>query len=846
MEKGTKQKELYDFEQTKATEKMYQILRFMVPAHVIPEMLKQPDATIAKHASSASILFVIIDDFNSYAQVYSPKDLLGFLNRVFTRYDEVCAANDVTKIETVGEEFVAAVGVIPGDQEIQERDGQAGQQTILGRIIKAAIDILAASSNEGVKVKMGLHTGPVIAGVIGKKLPRFRLFGDTINTSARMMQKGLVGEVQFGDATKRYLPHWVRVTSRGLVEMKGKGQVNVFLLDHAATKETLKTMEDDPYARMLLEPSMPQNWHGATGAAHSPLLAPGQEIEMAGMNSTFSSSKSTHSYSKPSKMTIMPSSLRQTSRSPMNQHAVDKQAADRHAFETVMAELKARDNESTDIRWQIKRMGAIPKNFPPGLEDEWKVWFHEHTICKKLTDRLVRQAAALVILTILELIMHGKWQEDDPSKAHLIRPRYGDTPRKHVYLMCRATCLLIILGWRFAHQYGYLLPYPKEVQMGIFFSYGVIACLMAISYDTLIPDIIEINKLAMLWKENNKTLPKDMSSPDYKGTGFREIFKEILQVKEPPQVIPWPAFFFLIFTVATTQHQLPFIYMCGFCGLALLIMIFEDNVDELNVDVSFNYGKGDRMMFIALAVYHAGHYYSAEVQSRQRCMARDALRLTTSRIDKILSSLMPEIVVEEIRRAPPGSPPPSHQYAQATICQSDLVGFTKLASTRTPKEVVELVGELFGIFDGLCDTYSVYKVETIGDAYIAGQGYVERTDANTGLVERKSTLTATYDPTSVIMMAVMMVTECQRWAARMRCDVDCRVGIHTGSCIGGMVGKEMQRYHLFGHFMSCLEGLESTAPRGKVQVSNACKELIDEYVARSDRPQLTRISNLQD
>merc|ERR1712190_329668 len=77
-----------------------------------------------------------------------------------------------------------------------------------------------------------------------------------------------------------------------------------------------------------------------------------------------------------------------------------------------------------------------------------------------------------------------------------------------------------------------------------------------------------------------------------------------------------------------------------------------------------------------------------------------------------------------------------------------------------------------------------------------------------------------------------MIEKTQNWSKSRRLDdngetVNCRVGVHTGSCTGGMVGTEMQRYHLFGHFMSCLEGLESTAPAGRVQVSTACKDSVE-------------------
>merc|ERR1712228_93054 len=103
----------------------------------------------------------------------------------------------------------------------------------------------------------------------------------------------------------------------------------------------------------------------------------------------------------------------------------------------------------------------------------------------------------------------------------------------------------------------------------------------------------------------------------------------------------------------------------------------------------------------------------------------------------------------------------------------------------------------------------IYKVETVGDAYIAGQ-------AEPPLTDNRS-------PLSVVLFGLEMVKATHAWSKDMGEAVSCRVGVHTGKCIGGIVGEEMQRYHLFGNLLTGLEVLESTAPEGKVQVSSSCK-----------------------
>merc|ERR1712151_1366095 len=224
------------------------------------------------------------------------------------------------------------------------------------------------------------------------------------------------------------------------------------------------------------------------------------------------------------------------------------------------------------------------------------------------------------------------------------------------------------------------------------------------------------------------------------------------------------------------------------------------------------------MVFIANTTMNAFLSHAAEKSLRSRHKAIVAMEFTHERIETILHTLMPTMVVEDMQRHP--NQGCEHHFKNATIAQSDLCGFTKLASTRKPQEVVQFVGELFGMFDDLTDKYEIYKVETVGDAYIAGQA--------------EKPLTYKNSPMSVIEFGLGMVRATAAWAEGMKENVSCRVGIHTGECIGGIVGTEMQRYHLFGNLMTVLEVLESTSVEGKVQVSPACKAAVVAHMGGSD------------
>lgn len=862
LDKSLRNKFDYDEKMEGASVKMFDILHVMVPVHVIGRMLSNGEV-IADPIDRVSILFIMICDFDQHTRTKTPAELLLFLNEQFTSMDQICQLHEVTKIETVGEEYVAAVGVLPDD----EAAGKRGHGVILVRLIKAASEILKRQRGD-VKFKMGMHTGPVVAGVIGHKLPRFRLFGDTINTAARMMQKCVPGKLQFGDETKEDVVEIssltggkdeVTVTSRGQIEMKGKGKVNTFFLDQIKeTKKKKATFAMDalevPSASFspTKKSSLVNNllMHHARASAEAESIDVATSTERRGSAGSYQTPSSPNAASSRGSVTEVeltptttdasrgrPSSLRSpllstdaeaherrtdpndgvrppsvmppvtwrnAARSPSattSQHndeeggeAVDpKEVSPKaKALASVIKEVRNVElSETKRKKWWY--LGIHKQGFTKDMERKWYKWYHESTICKKLDARLDRQAFFMALITLADTFVMMYLGVEFLEGPY----RLGPGTRLPTFLVCRTLAFLIVITWRVvATDMQWVEGHPKLVQMRILYSYIFIAALMYASYDAMTqfcsPEELRVGQQG-----------RDM--PDRRTSYYSLLF------------IP------IYFTIITF-FQLLFLPSCCFILLsfALMSVNFLALCPGLTSGNTLFFSIQGMLLFVVNSAMNAYLAHEAENTSRARFKAKHTMDCTCNRIETILNTLMPPRVVEAIRNTDVNAAPPSHVYNNANIAQSDLCGFTRLAATRTPQEVVRFIGELFGLFDDLTDKYDIYKVETIGDAYIAGQADYPLTEKNR--------------PVSVVLFGLDMVRKTHEWARGMGEEVSCRVGVHSGMCIGGIVGTEMQRYHLFGDLMSGLEVLESTAPEGKVQISKAAKEACELQMRQESLP----------
>jgi adenylate cyclase len=200
-------------------EKSERLLLNILPQPVA-ERLKREPGVIAEQYEAVTVLFADIVDFTLLAARSAPEEVVNLLNDVFSFFDLLAEKHGLEKIKTVGDAYMA-VGGLP----LPRADHAAA-------VADMALDILQELPHVtgGIHVRVGIHTGPVVAGVIGKKKFIYDLWGDTVNIASRMESQGLKDEIQVTAETHAQLSHAYAFEKRGAIPIKGKGSMDTYLL----------------------------------------------------------------------------------------------------------------------------------------------------------------------------------------------------------------------------------------------------------------------------------------------------------------------------------------------------------------------------------------------------------------------------------------------------------------------------------------------------------------------------------------------------------------------------------------------------------------------------------------
>src|SRR3990170_2441354 len=147
----------------------------------------------------------------------SPSELVGALNDVFTVFDELVERHGLEKVKTIGDAYMV-VGGMP-----ERSDDHTSRVAAMALDLAAAVERIEAAVRLGIRFRIGIHCGPVVAGVVGTKKFIYDIWGDTVNLASRMESLGVPGQVQVTHAVMERLERAFRLEARGLIDVKGKG-----------------------------------------------------------------------------------------------------------------------------------------------------------------------------------------------------------------------------------------------------------------------------------------------------------------------------------------------------------------------------------------------------------------------------------------------------------------------------------------------------------------------------------------------------------------------------------------------------------------------------------------------
>ncbi|MEP2703762.1 MAG: adenylate/guanylate cyclase domain-containing protein [Roseibium sp.] len=204
-------------------ERAENLLLNILPAS-IAEQLKSTEEPIANSHKDVSVLFADLAGFTPLSAKMEPVDLVTMLNGIFSRYDDLTQSLGLEKIKTIGDAYMVAAGL----PEYREDHAEAIADMALGMI--TATEEFAVKLGVPIQIRIGINTGTVVAGVIGKKKFIYDLWGDTVNIASRMESSGETGMIQVTEATYEKLKDAFVLFRRGTIDVKGRGKMITFVL----------------------------------------------------------------------------------------------------------------------------------------------------------------------------------------------------------------------------------------------------------------------------------------------------------------------------------------------------------------------------------------------------------------------------------------------------------------------------------------------------------------------------------------------------------------------------------------------------------------------------------------
>jgi adenylate cyclase len=200
------------------------LLANILPEAIAERLKARPNDKVADSVGEASVLFTDLVGFTELAQKLGVERTVAVLDHIVTEFDRLAAAHGVEKIKTIGDGYLAVAGVS------REQPDHLTRLARMALLLPALVERLSAAHGVDLRIRAGIASGPLMAGIIGSDKFSYDVWGETVNLASRLESHGLPGEIQVSDAVRRALGDGFAFEPRGPIQVKGVGRLHTWLL----------------------------------------------------------------------------------------------------------------------------------------------------------------------------------------------------------------------------------------------------------------------------------------------------------------------------------------------------------------------------------------------------------------------------------------------------------------------------------------------------------------------------------------------------------------------------------------------------------------------------------------
>ncbi|CAD8173491.1 unnamed protein product [Paramecium pentaurelia] len=779
---------------------MSDILSILLPQFIRDRINKAGQYDIQEDQGMVAVLFCDIIDFDQLIK-NEQSNVVDILDKLFRRFDLLCQQHEVQKIETVGKTYMAAAGL---------KIHVSQKSNPVNKVISLALDMKKyVMSNETFQIKIGIHYGNVIAGVIGHHKPQFSLIGDTINTASRICSTAEPWNIAISEQAYRQTNKFELVYIQRDVEAKGKGKLITYVVNtKRGGKQRKQTiMIQKPPKQPFRDPKEYQNLDQihenqlselgmGSNREVQPLVNRNEDHQPLTLNKR--QRNEIYNYVTKTQKQIM---IESPSKSLQQQMLFQQSQAQiflnqgggsskNYASQSIVGGIQSQGYDDRNQKHQyliqlLERKTRCELNVSDyQLNMEYHV---EKDKIKALYSVDEDSQGQNLLLTLNPKRLYLEFNEDNTVTlefyeflSSLYRPFAVQN------LLTIGSCVLISsVSCITLNGQIYLVNLISGIIIGLL---HILLCTLIHKYESFY-NVIYFLILAYL-------LLGSYALDCFLITDHYEI-----------QIAKGIIYCLSVLLNRILRHYNKLVYLVLFLGVTIAAIIVNDwPWSRFYYTAIISIFAFCIQLFMFLKNVNS---YNVNKQLIEKSMKYQFL----------LNYLLPKNVLEEFFRPNEEKRVLREQADEVTLLFADIAGFTEYSSKVQPEQVVNMLRNLFTEFDKNCLLHNVFKLYTIGDCYVV-MGMI---DYGKGIQRNTS-----QEAVNVVRMGFAMIDAIRRVRAHINHPtLDMRIGVHTGSIIGGVLGTELVRYDIYGPDVLIANKMESKGAKGFVQVSQETKDIIE-------------------